>query len=107
MTTKAQDFRYFTERKGPKKPKAAARPRREEGGDASQQGAAAAERRGSGVKLRASKKAGKKAVFALETSAGKPSRKSTRGAANRQKTDAKMRVKRRVAESRPGSRPSA
>jgi hypothetical protein len=105
MTTKAQDFRYFSERTGPKKPKAPPRPRRDQPGDA--EPGAVSDRRGTGVKRRASKAAGKKAVFALETSAGKPSRKSTRGAANRQKTDAKMRVKRRVSESRPGSRPNA
>jgi hypothetical protein len=36
-------------------------------------------------------------VFALEESAARPSRKSTRKAANRQKTDTKMRAERRIA----------
>jgi hypothetical protein len=105
MTTKAQDFRYFSERTGPKKPKAPPRPRRDAPVDTSKPGVSASDRR-TGVKLRASKAAGKKAVYALEESATKPSRKSTRGASNRQKTDTQMRVKRRVSEVRPGSRPN-
>jgi len=52
-----------------------------------------------------SARAGKKAQFALEASAGRPSRKSTRKAANRQKNDIQFRMRRRASESRPEDRP--
>jgi hypothetical protein len=42
-----------------------------------------------------------KAVYALEECAGRPSRKSTRKSANRQKTDVQFRLKKREAEVRP------
>ncbi len=51
-----------------------------------------------------SRAAGKNAAYALETSATRASRKSTRKSANRQKTDVQFRLKRRVAEVRPAPR---
>jgi hypothetical protein len=42
------------------------------------------------------KRAGRKAAYALEPSEGRPSRRSTRKASNRQRTDVKMRRLRRV-----------
>lgn len=83
MATRAEWFRYQAERSGPKKrapsPKAAAPAARDP------------------------VRAGKKAVYVLEDSAGRPSRKSTRKASNRQKTDVQYRMKRRTSESRPTS----
>lgn len=96
MATRAELFRYAQERSGPKKPpKAIEKPRRrvgpEDGGT-------------DRVARNESLHAGKRAVFALEDSSGKPSRKSTRKSSNRQKTDVQMRVKRRTQEVRPEAR---
>jgi hypothetical protein len=84
MTTKAEEFRYWQERSGPKKSK---RTR--------------AAPRGAG---RESLHAGRKAAYVLEDTAGKPSRCSTRKSSNRQKTDSQTRAKRWTAEVRPESR---
>ncbi|HSB20033.1 MAG TPA: hypothetical protein VLD85_08505 [Anaeromyxobacteraceae bacterium] len=84
MATRAEWFRYQAERSGAKK--SAASPK-----------AAAPEAAHDPVR------AGKKAVYVLEDSAGRPSRKSTRKASNRQKTDVQYRMKRRTSESRPAS----
>jgi hypothetical protein len=99
MATKAEEFRYWQQRSGPKKAKQPPRPRRDVAVDTSMPGASATNRRAGPRK--AGIRAGKKAQFALELSAGKPSRKSTRKAANRQKNDAQSRLKRRTSESRP------
>ena len=80
MATKAEDFRYWAERSTPKQAKPEPRAKRQD---------------------HESLRAGRKAAYALEDSAGKPSRKSTRGASNRQKTDVQMRIKRRTAEVQP------
>jgi hypothetical protein len=98
MSTKAEEFRYWAERSGArKKPKAQAarRPR----GAPADGGAAPAQRKGSA-------RAGKKAQYALEVVApgARPSRKSTRKATNRQRTDSQMRVKVRTQEVRPSRR---
>jgi hypothetical protein len=92
MSTKAEEFRYWQERSGPKKPKA--------------EPAA----RNGGVKTpgaRESLHADRKAAYVLEDSEGKPSRLSTRKSSNRQKTDSQTRAKRWVAEVRPESQPGA
>ena len=102
MSTKAERFRYQSERSGPKLPKAPPRPRKQSV-DTSEPGVSASDR-SPGVPRNASEHAAKKASYKLETSATKPSRKSTRRSANRVKTDSKMRVKRRLAESRPSAR---
>jgi hypothetical protein len=96
MSTKAERFRYQAERSGPKRPKAPPRPKRTAATTST--GAEAASPRN------ASKHAGRKAAYKLETSATKPSRKSTRRAANRIKTDSQMRVKSRLAEGNPPKR---
>jgi len=101
MSTKAEEHRYWTERSGPKKAKSPPRPRRASSVDTSQPGVSASDRRAA---PRASAAAGKKASYALEQTEGRPSRKSTRKGANRQRNDAQMRVKARTAESRPPSR---
>ncbi len=92
MATKAELFRYEYERSGPKKPKAPPRPHGRSDGTGEAQ-------------HNVSKRAARKAAYALEPSAGRPSRKSSRKAANRQKTDVQFRMKQEVAEVRPESRP--
>jgi hypothetical protein len=84
MATKAEWFRYEQERSGPKQVKQEPR----------------------GAKVHHEPvRAGKKAVFALEDSVGPPSRKTTRKASNRSKTDVQMRMKRKTAEMRPSAIP--
>jgi hypothetical protein len=98
MSTKAERFRYQAERSGPKRPKAAPRPKRKVTTATTSAGVEAA------LPRNTSKHAGRKAAYKLETSATKPSRKSTRRAANRIKTDSQMRVKSRLAEGNPPKR---
>ena len=94
MATRAELFRYALERAGPKKPKAVMRPRGR--ADGAQEG----------TKHNRSERAGKHAIYALEaTSGGRPSRKSSRKGANRQKNDVQFRLKRNTAEVRSESRP--
>jgi hypothetical protein len=82
MTTRAEWFRYEAQR--------------------SHAGGAAAEpQKAKRPAEHESKRSGKRAIYALEAGAGRPSRKSTRKAANRQKNDVQFRMKRREAESRP------
>lgn len=89
MTTKAQDFRYLQERSGPKKAPQPPKPRRDVPVDTSKPGVSATDRKAGGGRTASrnfSKHGEKRAVYALEDSAtGKPSRKSTRKAANRMK----------------------
>jgi hypothetical protein len=103
MATKAEQFRYWTERSGPKKPKSPPRARRDSEVDTSLAGVTATDRK-AGVPRKSSVRAGKKAAYALETSARKPSRKSSRKAGNRQRTDTKMVAKSRTERVRPPSR---
>jgi hypothetical protein len=102
MSTKAEEFRYWTERSGPKKPKSPPRQRRDLAVDTSKPGVSATDRKAGARKE--SGRAGKKAAYALETSGKSPSRRSTRASKNRQRTDVKMSAKRRTAEARPGDR---
>ena len=102
MATKSEWFRYWKERSGPKQDKKPSRPRRvTKKGAGAKPGASAADRRAPAA--RESAAAGKKAPYVLEDSSARPSRKSTRKASNRQKTDTKMRELRRTAQSRPRS----
>ena len=103
MSTKAERFRYQTERSGPKRPKAPPRPRRNTDVDTSKAGVSASDKRATSPRNESSH-AGRKAAYKLEESATKPSRKSTRRAANRVKTDSQMRVKTHLTEGRPPSR---
>jgi hypothetical protein len=84
MATKTEWFRYAEQRAHPH--------------HGSRGTAATGERRSGSARA-------SKAVYALEESAGRPSRKSTRKSANRQKTDVQFRLKRREAEARPRSQP--
>jgi hypothetical protein len=96
MATKAEEFRYWAQRSGPKKPKSSPRPRRDVPVDTSRPGVSATNRK-AGVPRNASASAGKKASYALEPAGERPSRKSTRKASNRQRTDTKMTAKGRTA----------
>lgn len=92
MATRAEWFRYNTERSGPKKAKATPRLPRD----------------GKQVAHNESDRAGKHAAYALEDAPGaRPSRLSTRKSSNRLKTDAQSRIKQRTMESRQGERPRA
>jgi hypothetical protein len=85
MATKAEQFRYEAERSGKKRAAKVRRHKRVRSGSARTE----------------SRHAEKKAAYRLEDSVGRPSRKSSRKASNRQKTDTKFSGKRRVAETRP------
>ena len=90
MASKAEWFRYLAERSGPKKEKQPPRPRGRADGT------------GEAMPHNAAARAAKHAAYALEvTAGGHPSRKSSRKAANRQKTDVQFRLKRNVGEARP------
>jgi hypothetical protein len=82
--TKAELFRYLAERAGAKRAPAPGPRVAEAGAPAHHESA----------------RAGKKAQYAFEVSVGRPSRKSSRKAANRQKNDVQFRMKRRAAEVR-------
>jgi hypothetical protein len=85
MSTRAEWFRYYAER---------AHPVRRSVAEASAPVAGAAKRTGDqGV--------AKRATYAREEHAARPSRKSTRKSAHRQKTDVQFRMKRRAAEVQP------
>lgn len=101
MATKAERFRYWTERSGPKKPKSPARPRRDVPVDTSQPGISATDRR-AGFPRKPSTVAGK-APYAFEPAEARPTRKSTRKANSRQRTDTKMQAKRRAGMMRRGA----
>jgi hypothetical protein len=95
MATRSERFRYEVERSGPKKAKQPARPRGRADGANEET-----------TTHNASSRAGKHAAYALEpASGGRPSRKSSRKAANRQKTDVQFRMKQKTSEVRPESRP--
>lgn len=91
MATRAEWFRYNTERSGPKKTKSNNRkPPRD----------ARTEPRNESVH------GDKRATYALEDfPGGRPSRLSTRKSSNRMKTDVQFRIKHRTQESRQGERP--
>jgi len=90
MATRAEWFRYNTERSGPKKTKVTPRLPRDGKVEAHNE----------------SERAGKHATYALEDApGGRPSRMSTRKSSNRMKTDAQSRIKYQTQESRQGERP--
>jgi hypothetical protein len=94
MATRSELFRYEAERSGPKKAKTSPRRRGRADGASST------------TPHNASRRASKRAAYALEPAGeGRPSRKSSRKAANRQKTDVQFRMKRKTSEVRPESRP--
>ncbi len=92
MATRSEWFRYAAERSGPKKQKAEQRRRgRADGGSET-------------TPHNVSQRASKRAAYALEAvTSGRPSRKSSRKGANRQKTDVQFRLKRKASEVRPAT----
>jgi len=96
MATRSELFRYQLERSGPKKVPAAPRRRgRADGADPT-------------TPHNVSERAAKRAIYAFEPAGqGRPSRKSSRKAANRQKNDVQFRMKRKTSEARPETRPIA
>jgi hypothetical protein len=84
MATKAEWHRYLSERSGPKKLKQLKKPKVHS----------------------LSKKADRKAQYVLEdhTPGTRPSRKTSRKASNRQKTDVQFRMKREMTEGQPAPR---
>jgi hypothetical protein len=84
MATRAEQFRYDAERTGVKQPKHVRQAPRSAGGSARSESA----------------HAGRKATYLLEDAVGRPSRKSSRKASNRQRTDTKSQALRRIAEVR-------
>jgi hypothetical protein len=101
MSTKAEEFRYWLERSGKKKAKRVLKPKRNGTVDTALPGTSATDRK---AIRRESLHSARKAPYALEDSAGKPSRLSTRKSSNRQKTDSQTRAKRWTAEVRPENR---
>ena len=94
MATRGETFRHHQERSGPKLPKRPRPPRRDTPVDTAKPGVSATQRKaghGSTAERNRSKSAGKKAAYALEDSRTRPSRKSTRGGANRQRPDAELK----------------
>ncbi len=87
MATKAEWFRYNEQRSGPKLPKQTKKVAPDKPHNMSE-------------------RASRKALYALEDSApGKrPSRKSSRKASNRQKTDAQFRMRRKAGEAQSSAR---
>src|SRR5690349_6918310 len=93
MATRAEQFKAEQTRKGPPKPKKVARRPPAEVLDEGLGNDAPHHKRGTGhTKTRnLSEHAGKKASVALEDSATRPSRKSTRDSANRSKFESALR----------------
>lgn len=90
MSTKAEWFRYLSERSGPKRLKQL-------------------KKKAGPVEPKVhnlSTKADRKASYVLEDHAPgtRPSRKTSRKASNRQKTDSQMRMKRGTAEGQPAAK---
>lgn len=88
MATRAEQARYEMERAKPKKAKKPPKPRRDIGVDTSLPGTSATDRRagfGSSGARNLKKKGSRKATVKMEDSVGRPSRKSTRKAANHSK----------------------
>ena len=90
MATKAELFRYRQQRSKPDRPRRPPRRRRDVPVDTALPGVSATDRKvgnGSTGKRNISKSAAKKTPYMLEDSRTRPSRKSTRRGANKQKQD--------------------
>jgi hypothetical protein len=109
MATRAELFRYRQERKGPDRPKRPPRPRRDRPVNTALPGVSATDRKVGGNSTAArnvSKSAGRKAAYQLEDSVARlpPSRKSTRGGANKQKQSVQLWGKQLRATTSPSQR---
>ena len=101
MATRAERARYLMERSKPKRPKSPPRPRRDLVVNTALPGVTATDRKvgaGSSGTRNLKKNGTSRAAFKLEDSNGRPSRKSTRGSANRVKQNSNLtrRQKRRI-----------
>jgi hypothetical protein len=101
MATKADLFRWAAERSGPKRPKQPRRPRRDVPVNTAGPGVSATDRKAAAPHKESKRADRRKAIFVLEDSEAGPSRRSTRKASNRQRTDTQMIEKRRISLSRP------
>src|SRR5688572_22836965 len=93
MATKAERARYAIERSKPGKDKQPRPPRRDVGIDTSKPGVSATDRKaglGSSARRNLKKNGSSRSSVALEDSNGRPSRKSTRKAANRAKASSNL-----------------
>ena len=109
MATRAEMFRYRQERMGPKRPKQPPRRRRDFPVDTARPGVSATDRKAGGNSTAArnvSKSAGRKTPYMLEDSVAKhrPSRKSTRRGANKQKPGDQLRNKQLRVTTSPSQR---
>jgi hypothetical protein len=101
MLSRADTFRRQAERSGPKKaPKPKPR-RRDFPIDTSKPGVSASDRKAMRHEIKRIDKH-QQATYALEDSATRPSRMTTRKSSNHQKTDVQFRLKARRAELVPG-----
>ncbi len=101
MLSRATVFRRATERSGPKKAPQPKPRRRDFPVDTSKPGVSASDRKGLHHEVERIN-AHQHATYALEDSATKPSRVTTRKSSNHQKTDVSFRLKARRAELVPG-----
>ena len=109
MSTRAESFRYFEERSGPKKPKREPRPRRDFPVNTALPGVSATDRKaGFGGTLRRGplKRDAKNVPYALEAAVtGKTSRRSTRKSTNRGKPSHPLRSAKQNARMRAARLP--
>lgn len=107
MATKSETFRYHAQRSGPGRPKKPKPPRRDVPVDTAKPGVSATDRKAGGDSTAArnrSDAAARKAAHALEDAKERPSRKSTRGASNRQKPDSNLKRRQTRRTSSPSER---
>ena len=109
MATRAEMFRYRQERMGPKRPKRPPRRRRDFPVDTAKPGISATDRKAGGNSTAArnvSKSAARKTPYMLEDSVAehRPSRKSTRRGANKQKPGNSLWNKQMLAKTAPSER---
>jgi len=96
MATKAELFRYRQQRSGPDRPKRSPRRRRDTPVNTALPGVSATDRKvgaGATAARNRSRAAAAKTPYALEDSRTRPSRKSTRRGANKQRQDVQLRKK--------------
>jgi hypothetical protein len=105
MATRAERFRYLTQRSGAKKTKKPRPPRRDFPVDTSKPGVSATDRKGAHLdEPNWSERAKRKATFAMEVNNGRPTRKRSRKSANRVKPDAPLRLTRMLLQLLTGKR---
>jgi hypothetical protein len=96
MATKAELFRYRLQRSKPDRPKRRPRRRRDTPVNTALPGTSATDRKvgaGATAARNRSRSAAAKTPYALEDSRTRPSRRSTRGGANKQRQDVQLRKK--------------